>query len=289
MEQSSYPTRVDQPSPPCSLPDHNWKTETSHPITHVNNKDVSATLLIERLAKLAHAATQDAHVSSDDATTVHQCLDTLESLLDPRPGLTQQVVKCRPQNANPGTTHFVTPTTTHPSIMPAEDPLHPQLMALLQEVRTLNAEVNQRRRESSHIYELLTRECRRLSRKVSELEDEIHELETDMVEDSAEREALQGTVRGLESWVSGWQNEIDTATLKSTGHSRKGRTKRWMKRKPEERTETDAEALLDGIAAWMRGWKDVEEGFQIRGRNREMRRLERKKRSSITTESPGDI
>lgn len=30
--------------------------------------------------------------------------------------------------------------------------------------------------------------------------------------------------------------------------------------------------MLEGLSAWMRGWRDVEEGFQVRARARQMRR-----------------
>jgi hypothetical protein len=30
--------------------------------------------------------------------------------------------------------------------------------------------------------------------------------------------------------------------------------------------------VLEGIAAWMRGWQDVEEGFQVRARARRLKR-----------------
>lgn len=36
--------------------------------------------------------------------------------------------------------------------------------------------------------------------------------------------------------------------------------------------ETDGEVMLEGLSAWMRGWRDVEEGFQVRARARQVRR-----------------
>lgn len=41
--------------------------------------------------------------------------------------------------------------------------------------------------------------------------------------------------------------------------------------------EEDIEALVDGITAWMRGWRDVEEGFWGRELEREERRGERRR------------
>lgn len=95
---------------------------------------------------------------------------------------------------------------------------------------------------------------------------------SDILENSIEREGLRGTVYGLESWVDGWQRDHELAVTQAR-ESRKG----WTKRKPALRKEEDADALFDGITAWMRGWKDVEEGFQAREREREQRRDMRQK------------
>jgi hypothetical protein len=93
----------------------------------------------------------------------------------------------------------------------------------------------------------------------------------------------------LETWVNGWHNEPDLAVVKKPGASRQYRAKRWTKRKPEERRESNTEALLEGITAWMRGWKDVEEGFRIRERNRQVRREERQRLVKKATDPPDNI
>ncbi|OGM49958.1 hypothetical protein ABOM_001293 [Aspergillus bombycis] len=288
MESSPYPARLDQLSPPHSLPENTWETDMSRPTpsSDVHNAGEDAMPLPQRLAKIAHMISQNADVSSEDTTTVHHCLNTLEALLDPRPKLTQEVVKCRPTRIYPETSHPVASAAS--CSVPMEDrgssafePSSSQLIALLNEVTALNVDLDQRRKESSQIYDLLKRECQGLSRRISELENEVHELETDIMEGSAEREALHGTVCGLEAWVNGWQNE------RKLGASRQNKAKRWMRRKPEERYESDAEALLEGITAWMRGWKDVEEGFRVRERDRQDRREERQRRTRLATD-PAD-
>ncbi|KAF7591392.1 hypothetical protein BBP40_001619 [Aspergillus hancockii] len=296
MQNPPYPPRLDQLSPPHSLPEHTWETDISRPASPLNSHDTGedATLLPKRLAKIAHIVSENDHVSREDTTAAHHCLDTLEALLDPRPRLTQEVFRCRPQSIYSEASQPVTSAGTCPSpmgnhIVSTNEPSHPQLIALLNEVTALNRELNQRRKESYRIYDLLTRECQGLTRRISELKDEVHELETDIVEDSAEREALQGTVRGLEAWVDRWQKEPDLAVVRKPGALRQNKAKRWMRRKPEERCESETEALLEGITAWMRGWKDVEEGFRIRERDRQMRREERQRRFRITTEPPNNV
>ncbi|KAE8323741.1 hypothetical protein BDV39DRAFT_130835 [Aspergillus sergii] len=288
MESSPYPARLDQLSPPHSLPEHTWETDMSRPTSPSDAHDTGedATHLPQRLAKIAHMVSQNVDVSSEDTIAAHHCLNTLEALLDPRPKLTQEVVKCRPTRIYPETSHPVASAASCSAPMEdrassAFEPSSSQLIALLNEVTALNADLNQRRKESSQIYDLLRRECQGLSRRILELENVVHELETDIVEGSAEREALHGTVRGLEAWVNGWQNESKPGT------SRQNKARRWIRRKPEERYETDSEALIEGITAWMRGWKDVEEGFRVRERGRQERREERQRRPRLAAD-PAD-
>lgn len=49
--------------------------------------------------------------------------------------------------------------------------------------------------------------------------------------------------------------------------------------------ENDSDALVDGISAWMRGWKDIEEVFRIRAQERKLRR-DRKWNQQIKALSP---
>lgn len=60
-------------------------------------------------------------------------------------------------------------------------------------------------------------------------------------------EGVQGTVAGLENWVRNW----DVAVQKQDGD------------------------LLDGITAWIRGWKDIQDVFCARQLQRRRRREER--------------
>lgn len=43
--------------------------------------------------------------------------------------------------------------------------------------------------------------------------------------------------------------------------------------------------VLEGLSAWMRGWRDVEEGFQIRANARRTRR-EQRQASTAREETP---
>lgn len=100
----------------------------------------------------------------------------------------------------------------------------------------------------------------------------------DILQNSIEREGLRGTVYGLESWVDGCQQDHQRAVTTNRVKAREGQKKRWTKkRRPADNQEygSESEALFEGITAWMRGWKDIDEGFRVRERERELRREER--------------
>lgn len=97
-------------------------------------------------------------------------------------------------------------------------------------------------------------------------------------------EWLRGTVHGLERWVGDWQqqHDLDLAREFSDRSSKQGRR---ALRRSRGQNESD-ELLLEGIMAWIRGWKDVEEGFQARERERRLQREEREHlRISVDYES----
>lgn len=92
----------------------------------------------------------------------------------------------------------------------------------------------------------------------------------DVLEDEIELEGLRGTVRGLESWIGRWKRDNNRRESEE-GNSENTNGLQWRG------SDGNEDALMDGINAWMRGWKDVEEGFRIRARWRKRRRREKKK------------
>lgn len=177
MERPPYPSQLDQLSPPESIAS---PTCDVAPGAHDADLRNDALSLPERIAGLAHLISQNTQISSDDSTTLHQHLDSIESLLDPRPRLTKEVAKCRPPSPQSGaTTQSLgnSPASTAADPVPsANEPSYTQLSAVLGEVTALGAELSQRRRESSHIYDCFTRECQRLAQRISNLEEENDEL-----------------------------------------------------------------------------------------------------------------
>jgi hypothetical protein len=100
---------------------------------------------------------------------------------------------------------------------------------------------------------------------------------SDLVEDAVELEGIQGTIHGLQHWIEGMREEQKRARVARDPVRRKAK-RGWGGRKHiDEIGETEGEVVLEGLSAWMRGWKDVEDGFKIRARGRRTRREQRQR------------
>ncbi|RHZ69425.1 hypothetical protein CDV55_107959 [Aspergillus turcosus] len=228
----------------------------------------------DRLARLAFLS-ENAHLSEEQNIALSCCLDSIESIFDPRPGLTQEIAKCCPksvytENAKvvtsnvPRIRHDDTDVGTSSTKMASIK----ELTSVLGEIIELGGEFNKRRKESLQIYDLCNREIRRMTWTISVLEHDVRELQKELWEETAELEGLQGTVNGLVGWVEAWQEQHDQVTA---SRSQKSGRRQWTRRKIEKCNEETIGALLDGIRAWTRGWRDVEEAYRIRERERRLR------------------
>lgn len=305
----------------------------------------------ERLVKLARLATTATGIGPDNAKTahsIHSHLDAIENMLhDPRPELTREVVNCRPDSGlrsqSVGSDTSIGSRGKEPSVPLAsaqdhrnelvnddgfkKDEILSQLTSLLDEVNTLNAQLEARRKESSEICDLYEERCRGSERAVAELELEVVELyvgdlcpshvsfysvsclscnlslgldgwmtltclvlfrKADLVEDAVELEGIQGTIHGLQAWVEGLQ-EADLISRSKRDLAHQKTRSRWGRIGSVSEhiaSEADAEMLLEGLSAWMRGWKDVEEEYQVRTR---ARRTRREQRQAMFSQSQKDI
>jgi hypothetical protein len=150
--------------------------------------------LSERLAELAHLASTSAsiHTRTDDeaAQSIQSHLNAIESILrDPRPALSREVTKCRPDVVSYG--RLEKPRASSISSSTASDEISneqhidngfnktemmAQLSSLLTEVHELQVQLGDRRKETSEICELYEERCRGLERTVAELDLEVVEL-----------------------------------------------------------------------------------------------------------------
>ncbi|PKX95055.1 uncharacterized protein P174DRAFT_386263 [Aspergillus novofumigatus IBT 16806] len=267
--------------------------ETSHPIpdTHECDKYLTVnhtlspklaeefpadgmTPVSDRLARLAFLS-ENARLSEEQNIILSSCLDSIESIFDPRPGLTQEIAQCRPKSVCTECAKVITPdvpSTRHDitdvGISSTKKASIRALTSVLCEITELSEEFKKRRKESLQIYGLCNREIRRMTRSISVLEHDVHELRKELWEETAEREGLQGTVNGLVGWVEAWQEQHAQVTA---SRSHKTGRRQWTRRKMEKCNEETIGALLEGIRAWTRGWRDVEEAYRIRERERRLR------------------
>ncbi|PYH46843.1 uncharacterized protein BP01DRAFT_238527 [Aspergillus saccharolyticus JOP 1030-1] len=300
MEHS---TPYSQPSPPSSVADQTWDKalieDPAYASQILDDEINDASSLPARLIRLARLVSESNLRPLTDSTTLHQYVEKIEDLLDPRPALSQEIARCRPRassrppspESSPRSPHINSrgiplPSTADP-VASVQEISHSQLKSLLGEITTMKAEFSERRKESLEIHSLLIQERQALNRRLSELDEEIHELRNDILEDSAEREAMQGTINGLEIWLDDWHKHhmLAVAERPTMKYQRKSQ-RRWTRCSKEEQYSTDGDVLFEGIAAWMRGWKDVEEGFQNRQRGRHLRREQRRKEQMQKAEGP---
>ncbi|KAJ5168007.1 uncharacterized protein N7482_003601 [Penicillium canariense] len=239
---------------------------------------------LRELSRLAATSPRTVYIERDTEDTIHAHLDVVESILrDPRPELTREMGKYRRRSWGRAMMETVEKKTmTEKEAAPEQKDrvdrhaVLAQLTALLGEVTLVNEEIGRRRTESSEICDLFEERCRGLTRTVAELEDEVAELQADLVEDAVELEGIQGTVHGLHDWIGRLREEHKPVRMSKDLAYQTSR-RRWVSRKETEEwtATTDGEMMLDGLSAWMRGWRDVEEGFQARARARQIRRDKR--------------
>ncbi|KAF3389408.1 hypothetical protein F1880_004376 [Penicillium rolfsii] len=246
----------------------------------------------ERLRELSHIAVASSgtvYLETETEETIHAHLDAVEAILrDPRPELTKEIGKARRRSSGGRASVNVAKRMMMIADLREEErelkqendidhtAVLAQLTALLREVTLLNGEVERRREESRQIRDLFEERCRGLTRTVADLEAEVLELQSDLVEDAVELEGIRGTIHGLHDWIDQIREEQKLVRATRTLAYQKSQ-RSWIirKGKQDRAVETDSEMMLEGLSAWMRGWRDVEEGFQVRAQARQARRDQR--------------
>jgi len=211
-----------------------------------------------------------------NSVTVHRYLDNIEIILDSHHGRSFEGTGSRPRILGLGNAAFTQSSReTHDLAgylrgFNRLEPTAKRLSAILDGLAITNNQLQQRHTESLHLHALFTAKCEALAQRVIELEVELSELQSDMFENTIELEGLRGTVRGLENWIGRWKRERESIEMRREGRSH--RKWGWKQRKDLEGYGDENDVLIDGITAWMRGWRDVEEGFRIRAQTRNQRR-----------------
>jgi hypothetical protein len=189
------------PTALASVPDPEPAEPSSTADAHAGS---TVTSWSERLAELAHLASASTEVrheedeatlrhEEDEATqSIHFNLDAIESILrDPRPALSREVAKCRPDGRAHGRSAVEDRARARsPSLSPATDKhcngshengfdkteMLARLSTVLTEVNGLHGQLGDRRKETGEICDLYEERCRGLERTVAELGLEVAEL-----------------------------------------------------------------------------------------------------------------
>ncbi|KAK2871559.1 hypothetical protein FQN49_003063 [Arthroderma sp. PD_2] len=141
-----------------------------------------------------------------------------------------------------------------------------ELLSILDSLTKANEGFRQRRIEQRQIHDQYHTRCERLSKRISELEDEVNSLQCEMFNNTIELECMRGTVSGLDSWFNHWKSQNDSddyldSALKRPSKSR-GKYSKYFDQLG--RLEEQRDGLIDGLSAWMRGWNDANDGFRTR-------------------------
>ncbi|PGH26636.1 hypothetical protein AJ80_01765 [Polytolypa hystricis UAMH7299] len=263
---------MDIPSPPFSahpvispsLPDSAIDIGN----TKNDNDDQEPDTISERLFHLAdlastfHPSSHEATAPSRnyDSTAIHQHLDIVEEILRNRHQHEEAA------HSNP----------KRPARIAAKDSadLRQDLSVLLRDLTAVTGAMQQRRGDLFHTNALVVAKCETLRNRILELEVEVKDLQGDLLEHEVEVEGLRGMVGALENWLAGWKEQ--RASQKSGRGSSSKKPQRKKSKAVDAREEDDNDLLIEGINAWMRGWKDAEDAFRIRSRMRAERRKRRK-------------
>lgn len=201
MSPSFADSAIDIESTSSTASDPNITHEISSPKSKFHSVALSERLL--SLARRIAIAEQppstfpSSHIVLDEqgATTIHEFIDNIESLLGPRPKSTKEINRSRPRPLSPLSRTAITETnelarhsqsfsqelegTSYPiqqTRIPYPCYMNDQLEVLLEGISKLTTELSQRHVEARHIHRLYTFKCERLAQRVIELEAEVHEL-----------------------------------------------------------------------------------------------------------------
>ncbi|KAF3490542.1 uncharacterized protein GIQ15_00059 [Arthroderma uncinatum] len=139
-----------------------------------------------------------------------------------------------------------------------------ELLSILNSLTKVNESFRQRRIEQRQVYDQYQAKCEGLSKRISELEDEVDTLQRETFNNTIELECMRGTVSGLDSWLDDWKRQHDSESHQNLALKRpaKSRGKRSKYFEHLDRLEEQRDGLIDGLSAWMRGWNDANDGFR---------------------------
>jgi hypothetical protein len=257
--------------------------------------------LFERLNQIAAAAwdaEQDGRLHESNVETLHKQLDRVESQIagtDTEPLEEQHT----PREAHPEPLNIAQPSpddqhlenlsstilTDLTSTVSSLSLRHTEHRHLLQLSTSRLEAVAQRCLAQERAIQDLTSELRNLRNENNVLGKENEDSQAEIIALKAENaskdvamEAMAGAVSGLEGWIDNTLPLSSPSALKHDGPGR-GRRREVIRGRGRFRgryyvdehspgghdVDTDVRDLHDGVKAWLRGFRDVEEGLKARG------------------------
>lgn len=258
---------------------------------------------LNRIAAAAWDAEQDGRLTESNVETLHTQLDSVESRIagtDVVPSGGHQT-PCKTQSEPPDTdkpsssfsadlesvsTDLLTTLRTTVSSLRLRHAEHRHLLSL--STSRLEA-LAQRCIAQDRAIQSLTRELRELrnennilGKENEDCQAEIEALKADNTSKELAMEAMAGAVSGLEGWI---ESTVRLPTDAETTGANRGALRRSKKREVirgrgrfrgryyvdeyepggHYDVEADVHDLHDGVRAWLRGFRDVEEGLRARG------------------------
>lgn len=147
--------------------------------------------LTERFATLANLLSNpstQSHLSqyNNYSSTIHQHLDHIERVLDPRRDITLEIAKQRPRRSNSRPNSLVSPiqslqvdqsnTPSSSQPMPSSATAQDQASDVLENLKSVTEQLQRRRQETLHLNALFTVKCEAMAQRIIALENEVHEL-----------------------------------------------------------------------------------------------------------------
>jgi hypothetical protein len=142
--------------------------------------------LIERFATLVNLIsdpTTQSHLEHYSySSTIHQHLDHVERLLDPRRDITFEITKQRPRSSSRPKSQVTTTSSPQanksntPRTMQSPAAVQDQVSGLFESLKSVTEQLQHRRRETSHLNALFTMKCEAMAQRIIALENEVHEL-----------------------------------------------------------------------------------------------------------------
>ena len=147
--------------------------------------------LTERFATLAHLISNpstQSHLAqyNNYSSTIHQHLDHIERVLDPRRDIALEITKQRPRSSsrpaspvgpiNPSPQADKSNTPSSSPTMQSSATVQDQASDLLENLKSVTGQLQRRRQETLHLNGLFTMKCEAMAQRIIALENEVHEL-----------------------------------------------------------------------------------------------------------------